>query len=292
MGRHGGGSRSGGGGSRSGGGGSSSSSKSGSRSGGVSRSRSSSSSSSGSYDRSYYDRHGRYHTYYTSNWNIGTRPGWTIGKIIALIFVTIHMIFMMSSFGFIQFGGKVEGDINRIKIVDTIDILTANEESEIIELFQEVYDESGMPITLYTDDFQWKEHYDSLEVYSEELYYQMGFDENAMIILFTTETDDGFIDWAYDMYCGDETIKCFSDKTFDKLLSNFQKAMASQDLAKALDYSWNSVMNDLGKTTFHMVSIPMFIFIVLFYSLFYIGIIKSAIKEQDIYKYYENRNII
>jgi hypothetical protein len=51
---------------------------------------------------------------------------------------------------------------------------------KIVELFDEVYEESGMPVTLYTDDFKWKAHYSSLEVYSEELYYAMGMDEEQL----------------------------------------------------------------------------------------------------------------
>ena len=44
--------------------------------------------------------------------------------------------------------------------------MTDNEEQEVLALLQDVYDASGMPVTVYTDDFSWKEHYDSLEVHS------------------------------------------------------------------------------------------------------------------------------
>lgn len=230
MGRHGGGSRSGGGGggSRSGGG---------SRGGGGSSSRSSSRPFQGSYNRSYYDRRGRYHSYYTTNRNFGTSSGSNIGLIFALVFVTFHMCVMLSGFvgSGIHFGGKVNGEISRIGIEDNADILSVEEEMAIIKTFQKVYDASGMPITLYTDDFSWMNHYNSLEVYSEELYYSMGFEEDAMVILFTAEDLDGFYDWEYDMYCGDDTEKCFSDDAFDTVLANFQKAMAQEDLVKALD---------------------------------------------------------
>jgi hypothetical protein len=280
MGRHGGGSRSGGGGSRS---------SSSSRSGGGSSSRSSSTPFTGSYNRSYYDRRGRYHSYYTTNARFGMTRGWNIGTFISLLFVTVHMLLMMGGFGmaFIEFGGKVDGDINRIQIVDTVDTLTTSEENEILKLFNKVYEESGMPVTLYTDDFDWKEHYNSLEVYSEELYYQMGYDEDAMIILFTENNNEEFYDWEYDFYCGDDTIKCLSDTTFDKLLANFQKAMANENLAHALDYSWNSVMDDLAKIKINSGFIFPFIFMAFIYGIFYISLIGDAIKEEQAYKYFK-----
>ncbi len=60
------------------------------------------------------------------------------------------------------------------------------------------------------------------------------FIEDAMIILFTVGDNADFYDWEYDMYCGDDTIKCFSDEAFDTLLENFRKGMAKQDLSLSL----------------------------------------------------------
>lgn len=283
MGRHGGGSSSGG-----GGGGSRRSG--GSRSGGSS-SRSSKKPFAGSYNRSYYDRRGRYHSYYTTNRDFGTRPGWNIGTLVSLIFITVHMCLMLGGFasGTIQFGSKVDGDVSRIKVVDKIDLLTDSEEQDVVELFNEVYEKSGMPVTLYTDDYSWKTHYHSLEVYSEELYYKMGVDEDAMIILFTADEKSGaFWDWEYDMYCGDDTIKCLSDPSFDKLLDNFQKAMAQQDLKYALDYAWDSVIDELARTSINMNMAPVLIMLVGFYGIFYVSIIKSAVQQQAVYNYFQS----
>ncbi len=186
-----------------------------------------------------------------------------------------------------EFSGKVEGDKSRIFIEDNADLLTDSEEQEILALFHEVYEASGMPITLYTDDFSWKNYYKSLEVYSEELYYQSSLDEDAMLILFTADCVNGFDDWEYDMYCGYDTTKCFSDAAFDKLLSNFQKAMAGQNLAKALDYAWNSVMNDLGKTKMNAEGILMLPFLLLFYGIFYYVILGNTGKANAAYKYFK-----
>ena len=293
MGRH-------GGGSHSGGGGSSSSSTSsyggsgGSHSGGNSI-RSSTTPFSGCYNRCYYDSFGRYHSYYTDDKSFGTKSGWSFGRIFILLFITIHMFFMTGGFalGFIEFGGKVDGNPERIFIEDRVDILTHSEEEELIELFEKVYEKSGMPVALYTDDFSWKENYVSLEVYSEELYYSIDFDEDAMIILFTIDydnIDNDFVDWEYDMYCGDDTVKCLSDKTFDKLLDNFQKAMSRQDLDFALTHSWNSVMDDLAKTSINSEVLIMLLFFVLFYGVFYVAIIGGVIKENQAYKYYKKHS--
>lgn len=282
MGRHGGGSRSGG----------SHRSRSSRRGSGGSRGsgvRTSSTPFTGCYNRSYYDRSGRLHTCYTSNKDFGTKSGWSFGIIFALIFITCHMLIMVGAFGFgmIDFGSKVSGNPARIFIEDNANVLTDNEEQEVLALLKDVYDASGMPVTVFTDDFSWKENYNSLEVYSEELYYKIGFDEDAMIILFTVDNQDGFYDWEYDMHCGDDTIKCLSDNTFDRLLNNFQKGMAKQNLEEALDYAWNSVMDDLAKTTVNWSMIFVIVFLLMFYGIFYIAILGSTKKQNAAYRYFK-----
>ena len=200
------------------------------------------------------------------------------------------MLIMVSAFSIsaIQFGGKVAGDSNRIFIEDNADVLTDAEEKEVLELFYKVYDASGMPITLYTEDFSWKNHYTSLEVYSEELYYRLGYEEDAMVILFTTNNDVTFYDWKYDIYCGDDTIRCLSDAAFDKLLSNFQKGMAGQNLADALDYAWGLSMDDLARTTINWSQTPVVMFLLAFYGIFYAVILSGTRKQNEAYRYFKN----
>lgn len=206
-----------------------------------------------------------------------------------MIFITCHMLIMLAAFGstLVSFGSKVSGNPDRIYIEDTANVLSDQEEQDVLELLKDVYDASGMPVTVYTDDFSWKDHYDRLEIYSEELYYSIGFDEDAMIILFTVDNTNDFYDWEYDMYCGDDTTKCLSDAAFDTLLDNFQKGMANQDLAKALDYAWNSVMDDLAKTRIHWSQLPALIFILLFYAIFYLAILGGTKKQNAAYKYFK-----
>lgn len=283
MGRHGGGSRGGG-----------SHSSGGSR-GGGSRGRGSSVRTAskpfrGCYNRSYYDRRGRYHRCYTNNVNFGTNAGWNHASVVSLIFMTCFILLMMLTMlsSAVQIGKKLNGDPARIKIVDNADLLTVQEEEQTEKLLEEVYEASGMPVTVYTDTFDWKKHYTSLEIYSEELYYRMGYDEDAMIILFTAQEDkDSFYDWEYDMYCGEDTTACLSDDAFNKLLENFQKAMSSQNLYQALDYAWNSVMDDLAKTTVEWSLIPVAIFYLAMCAIIYLPVVKTSKKAQDAYRYFK-----
>lgn len=283
MGRHGGGSRSGGS-SRS-----SSRSGSGTRSGGSST-RTSSKPFSGCYNRTYVNKRGRTIHYYTSDRDFGKSSGFNIGVLIPLIFVTIHMLVMVIAFGssMITFGSKVNGDVDRIYIEDRVNLLSDEEEQKTISLFRKIYDKSGMPITLVVDSFGWKKFYNNIEVYSEELYYQIGYDEDAMIILFTVDTEAvGPADWEYDMYCGDDTTKCFSDACFDKLLSNFHKGMASQNLYKALEHGWSSVLDDLAKTKLNIEGLILLPIMLLIYGVFYWGILSGVKKNNDAYKYFK-----
>jgi len=155
-------------------------------------------------------------------------------------------------------------------------------------LLHQVYDKSGMPVTIYTDSYDWKYHYNNLETYSEELYYSIGYDEDAMIILFTAENIDGFYDWEYDMYLGDDTYDCMSDATFDKLLNSFQKGMSNQNLYEALNYSWNFVIDDLAETEINWNGVPFIIMIFAFYSIFYVSILKDVRKKNQAYKYFQS----
>lgn len=272
MGRHGGGSRSGG-------------RRSSSGSSGGSDVKNSSTPFKGCYNRSYYYR-GACHSYYTKDKDFGISKSRIISKLIGIIFLNIIMllIIMESALSIVHSGGKVNGNPSRMVIKDTIDLLTAEEEQRVLELFDQVYSKSGMPITLYTDDMEWKDKYSSIEVYSEELYYAMGIEENAMIILFTY---DGTFDWVYDMYCGDDTIKCLSDNAFNKLIDNFQKGMAGQDLCYALDYSLNSIMDDLAEKYVDSAGLPVLFFIIFYYLFIFAVLYSSYSEEKRAYKYFQ-----
>lgn len=75
-----------------------------------------------------------------------------------------------------NFGGKVDGYSSRIFIEDNSNLLNEEQEEKILNLFYKVYEKSGMPVTLYTTNFDWRNYYNSIETYSEELYYKIGMD--------------------------------------------------------------------------------------------------------------------
>lgn len=288
MGRHGGGSRSGGSSHSHSHSSSRNSSRGGSHSGSATRT--SRKPFRNCYDRSYINRRGIRINYYTSDSGFGTKSGWTSGAVIGLVFITIHFLIMALAFmgSAVTFGNKVSGDSARIYIQDKADFLTPEEEKETLVLLKKVYDKSGMPITVITDNLDWQDHYYNLETYSEELYYQIGYDEDAMVILFTGEYVDGFFDWHYDMYCGDDAIECLSDDTFDKLIDYFWRGMAKENVAHALDYSLNSVIDEMAETTINVELLITLPFILAIYALFYWVILRSVFKQEEAYKYFKD----
>ena len=279
-------------GSRSGGRSSSSSrSRSGSRGGGSSGPSvvTSSKPFRGCYNRSYYDRRGVYHEFYTTDAEFGKKgPG--LGITFATIFITVHMLLMLSALILMcfDFGNKVNGPESRIYIEDTANKLTVEEELWMMELFEKVYEQSGMPVALVTTDYKNLAHYASIEILSEELYYSKGFDEESMLILYTEDIKpDGFVDWHYDFCCGDITVNCLSDSLYDTLTGNFHKAMASGRLAYSLDYAFNSVIDDMGVTRFNGASLPVLPFLLAFYGVFYWIFLGGTKRQREAAKYFK-----
>lgn len=272
MGRHGGGSRSGG-------------RRSSSSRGGSSGVQSSSKPFRGCYNRCYYHR-GVWRSYYTNDEKFGLSKSRVISKLFTLILVSAIWLSLIIwlALSIFRVGEKVNGDPSRIIIQDTIDVLTPEEEQKVLDLFQKVYAKSGMPVTLYTDDMEWQDKYESIEVYSEELYYAMGVEEDAMIVLYTY---DGTFEWVYDIFCGDDTYKCLSYITFDKLLDNFQKGMAGQNLYDALDFSFNSIMDELAEDYVDTASIIVLVVIGLFFLLCFAVLRSSYAKEKNAYEYFK-----
>ncbi len=214
------------------------------------------------------------------------RPKWNLVKAILItIFLSVLLLLLWMP---IYFGGKVNGNPDRIAIQDTIDLLTPEEEQNTLDLFQTVYETSGMPVTLYTDDMEWKSKYNAAEFYAEELYYAMGIEEDAMLILFTY---DGTFEWEYEMYCGDDTMQCLPDDLFDELADNFQKGMAGQKIYDALDFSFHSIMDELGKEQLSEEMLFWNIFLGGMYGLIVFGLFSNYLDENRAYKYFkENPN--
>lgn len=289
MGRHGGGSS--GGGSRSGGGGRSSSRRRRSRRnrGGSPEIITSSKPFYGCYNRTYADKKGVKHPTYTSDKTLGTSSGWNFYIVLVLALMTICILTPLKMFAnFVEWGGKIDGNKERILVEDGSNILSEQEELEILGLFSQVYDVSGMPVSLYTEDFSWREKYNTIEARSEEIYYQAGEDEDSMVILFTSQEKNGKLDWHYDMYCGDNTIRCLSDQEFGELLRNFQKAMATDDLAYALGCAWGSVMGDIGRVSFKPLEFFVFLFIASALAMVYKAWLPEIFYRTKVHRYFKN----
>ena len=276
MGRHGGGSRSGGGGGGSHGGGS--------RGGGSAKT--SAKPFAGCYNRGYYHK-GVYHSCYTNCEKYGTSKGRLIGQLLTILFMVVCMLPLLVLVGSmaVEVGSKVDGDPDRIRIEDRLDLLTSEEEQRTLALFENVYEASGMPVTLYTDDMAWQDKYSSIEVYSEELYYAMGIEEDAMVILFTY---DGSFEWIYDMYCGDDTVACLSDPAFETLLEEFRKGMAGQNLCNALEHAFGSVMDDFATSSVDWGLIGIVVVMAgIFGVIVWFAAVRPYLKERKAYLYFK-----
>lgn len=258
-------------------------------SGGGSGVRSSKKPFEGCYNRSYYDKRGKLHTYYTNDINFGTKNGVTKGLVFAMTLITVlvvvMLIFMFFMFG--QIGFKINGNRELIAVYDNIDILSSREEKELVSLFEKVYDKTGMPIMLFTEPKSELLEFDSIEEFSEDLLYSYSDDENSMAIVWVDTSYRNFYRRKYDFCCGDNTVWCFSDETFEELLSIFKKAEESMPLADALDHTWNEVMDDLATTKIDPIGIVVFANVALFYGFFLIVLILPMIKSKQAQKYFE-----
>ena len=284
MGRHGGGS------SRGGGGGSGGRSGGGSSRGGR-RSAFSSTPRPGYHNRSYYDRHGRYHSFYCADPYYGTQP-YSIGNIITLVFVTVHMLAMLASvvMDTCHFGARINGDPSLIAVYDQAEIMSDREEQQVLRLFNRVYEKSGMPVFLVTSTFQWRDRYDSIEACSESYYYSQTLSESAMVVFFAVDSTRDYIDWEFDIYCGEDTVRCLSDASFDELVDLLQRSAYANTLCDSLQYSFNEIIPSMATVSIipsyytFLVVVPLLLFV---YGSFYVALIRSMRRQHDMYHYYK-----
>lgn len=206
-----------------------------------------------------------------------------------MIFILFHASFMFGGcfLSMVQVGHKVDGDRSLIAVYDNVDILTSQEEDELVTLFEQVYDKSGMPVMLFTEPYSEYKKFSNKEAFSEDRLYSHTYEENAMAIVYIPHQVGDFEDWIYDFCCGDDTVACLSDAAFDKLLDSFYRARLNMPLADALKVSWNEVMNDLAKTSFEPMSIFVFLFLVFIYGIFISSSVTSLVKGRQAQKYFK-----
>ena len=285
MGRHGGGSRSGG-------------SRSRSSSRGSSRGGSGGSSSPpsvvyrpriGYYNRSYYSRSGKRVKCYSLDADFGKEKKSFLPVLLLSLLYIFCLLFIFNASTVRP--RKVNGNQDRLYINDTIDIFTKEEENQLLQLTKEVYNESGMAITVYTDDFSYEDNYSSIEAYSEDIYYSDGSDEKSMVILYTEDyTSSDFKDWNFDIYCGDGTYACLSDAKFDTLISTVNKNIraSNQSGYGGILEGLNYLKADMMKTEFDYMIFIVYTIMVSVYLLPVI-IIKASNnkKSNDAYNYFK-----
>jgi len=111
-------------------------------------------------------------------------------------------------------------------ITDTIDVI--DNEREVIETLKDFHQKTGICphiLTLSHDDWI---RYDSLENYSLEKYYDMFYDEEHFLLVYSEYyyEDDDYLDWAWECIIGDDTIKILSDSKMDKFNDDFYEELS------------------------------------------------------------------
>lgn len=223
--------RSGGGGSRGGGsrgGGSRSSSRSG-RSGRSSSRRTSRTRFPGALRYSYLDRHGNTQYIYTDR---PMKKQSVFSFIFSMIFFLPFIFPVFSLFG--TFTSEflppkpIESHVSYETkyITDTIDVI--DNEREVIETLKDFHQETGICphiLTISHDDWV---RYDSLENYSLEKYYDMFYDEEHFLLVYSEYyyEDDGYLDWAWECIIGDDTIEILSESKMSKFNDNFYEELS------------------------------------------------------------------
>ena len=220
--------RSGGGGSR-GGGSRGGGSRGGSRGGRSNSRRTSRTRFPGAMRYSYLDRHGNTQYIYTD------RPMkkqsvfsliFTLFFLIPFIF-PIFMLFGTFSNEFLPPKPLVSNvSYETSYITDTIDVI--DNERAVTETLRDFHQKTGIcphVLTLSHDDWV---RYDSLENYSLEKYYDMFYDEEHFLLVYSEYyyEDDDYLDWSWECIIGDDTIKILSDSKMNKFNDDFYEELS------------------------------------------------------------------
>lgn len=220
--------RSGGGGSR-GGGSRGGGSRGGSRGGRSNSRRTSRTRFPGAMRYSYLDRHGNTQYIYTD------RP-MRKQSVFSLIFSLI--LFIPFIFPMFIMGGAFIPELLPPKpieshvsyetsyITDTIDVI--DNERAVTETLRDFHQKTGIcphVLTLSHDDWV---RYDSLENYSLEKYYDMFYDEEHFLLVYSEYyyEDDDYLDWSWECIIGDDTVKILSDSKMDKFNDDFYEELS------------------------------------------------------------------
>ena len=111
-------------------------------------------------------------------------------------------------------------------ITDTIDVI--DNERAVTETLRDFHQKTGIcphVLTLSHDDWI---RYDSLENYSLEKYYDMFYDEEHFLLVYSEYyyEDDDYLDWSWECIIGDDTVKILSDSKMDKFNDDFYEELS------------------------------------------------------------------
>lgn len=196
------------------------------------------------YDRTYYDKKGEKHTFFTNDAECGTRNGWNsfaiyIFVLMLILSIPLLNIALLPTISMISnFSGykKIEGNISHISIDDNANILNNEQETELINLFHNVYDKTGMPIILYTvkydykykyespSDYKKKNNYQSEKIYlnnnSEDIFYKVGKNYNLKEGTQVNEPEEKNLKETYYITEEYESLYDYAKEIYNKRIKN------------------------------------------------------------------------
>ena len=171
--------------------------------------------------------------------------------IISFVVVLVFLAFI--SVGMIQIPRKLSVNTEKdIKVVDEINILTNEEETEIQIRLSELYEKTGIATTvLVEDNSAWQPYYDSLEGYAYDRYCREFEDEYHWLIIYTQpeNPDSGFIDWYWEGMIGDDTASALPQERIDAFNEELQENLYRypETPSKAFIKAFDNLITDSQK---------------------------------------------
>lgn len=215
---------------------------SGSHSGGGSSS--SSSSSGGSSIRyhtssTYFPGARRYVRYkkgqpeyiYSDDIHLNEKPS-PLRFLLLIIYVPFIIAVISMFLGSINIPHQItEKYPNPVTIEDNLDVF--NENTALADALYQFYKTTGIPVTIITENNDWMEHYDALDVYAYDLYVDRYIDEDHWVIVYTTDFDETFEDWHFEGMQGYNTDSILTTSVTDKFNVNLTRYLMNSGYSKA-----------------------------------------------------------
>ena len=166
-------------------------------------------------------------------------------------------------------------------ITDTIDVI--DNEREVVETLKEFHQKTGIaPHILTINHDEWAKH-DSFEIYALEKYYDMFYDEEHFLLVYSEEyyEEGDYTDWAWECVIGDYTIDILTENKLSKFNDDFYEELSRSSSPLSADII--TVFSD-PETRFMKADINLeSLFSGLFFMLFWGGIVGlfifNAIRE-------------